>query len=163
MTTGLSAWPPELDDEAKRKLCLQATDYAISHSILYRPVAPSGSLQPPLDAAIHAPISLFPTPFPRSLYEQAQRLQPLYNDLYSQIATDNAFLERVIGGNVILVDDFQKRIWQIYKHVKAEGIAQVSTTKNVHESSSDSILAASPFGSVQIRLSTSSGVFIICT
>ncbi|MCO5561883.1 hypothetical protein L7F22_015508 [Adiantum nelumboides] len=120
----LPTWPPELSEEQRELLCRQGTDFALSHSILYRPLPSSSSSTPPLDAAIHAPISLFPTPFPRSLYEQGQALQPLYNDLYARIAVDDTFLRRVIGGNVILVDDFQERIWQIWKHVKEEGAVQ---------------------------------------
>ena len=125
----LPTWPPELSEEQRELLCRQGTDFALSHSILYRPLPESSSSTPPLDAAIHAPISLFPTPFPRSLYEQGQALQPLYNDLYARVAVDDAFLRRVIGGNVILVDDFQERIWQIWKHVKDEGAVQVGASR----------------------------------
>lgn len=79
-----------------------------------------------MDATIHAPISLLPTPFPRRLYEQSQRLQPLYNDLYARITLNDEFLERVVGGNVVLVDEFQARLWQLYKEIRNEGVAQVS-------------------------------------
>lgn len=129
MATSLPlAWPPRLTEKQRAVLSLQAVDYAISHSILYRPLPIASSSKPPLDAAIHAPISLFPSPFPRHLYQQGQELQPLYNDLYSRIAVHDAFLKRVIGGNVILVDEFQERLWQIWKQVKQEGVNQVRFT-----------------------------------
>ncbi|UZJ51042.1 hypothetical protein CBS101457_000362 [Exobasidium rhododendri] len=123
-TTVLPAWPPHLDEAQKLSLCAQSTDYAISHSILYRPLPLASSSSPPLDAAIHAPISLFPSPFPKALYTRGQELQPLYNDLYSRIAVDDDFLKRVIGGNVILVDDFQKNLWEIWQKIKQEEAVQ---------------------------------------
>jgi hypothetical protein len=128
----LPVWPPELSEEQRVAVSLRCTDYAISHSILYRPLPVASTSKPPLDAAIHAPISLFPSPFPRQLYLKGQQLQPLYNDLYARIALDDAFLKRVIGGNVILVDDFQEKLWELWKEVKKEGPVQVSDKLILH-------------------------------
>lgn len=117
-------WPPPLSQEQIDALTQAATDYALSHSIIYRPLASSASTTPPLDASIHAPLSLLPTPFPKALYDASQRLQPLYDDLYARIALNKRFLTDVIGGNVILVDQFQERLWKIWRKVDEEGVVQ---------------------------------------
>lgn len=40
----------------------------------------------------HAPISLFPSPFPRSCYEKAMNVQTTYNELMHAVAHDKQFL-----------------------------------------------------------------------
>ena len=123
-TVKLPQWPPKASEAQLAYLSQTATDYALSHSILYRPPVPAGSAGPALDSALHAPLALFPSPFPRSLYAASQALQPLYNALYARIATDDALLTRVIGGSVIQVDDFQKALWDIYTAVRKEDAVQ---------------------------------------
>lgn len=128
MASTLPTWPPTLQKHQLQLLSHLAVDYALSHSIIYRPSSTangaSETATAPHDSSIHAPISLLPSPFPRDLFEKCKYLQPLYNDLYSRIALDHQFLTEVIGGNVILVDDFQAKLWKIYQIAEAEGRAQ---------------------------------------
>lgn len=129
MVNELPRWPPKLEHQQLDLLATAAVDYALSHSIVYRPLpaerkAGQSSSAAPHDASIHAPISLLPSPFPRHLFEQSQALQPLYNDLYARISIDDNFLTKVIGGNVILVDDYQAKLWRIYTTVRQEGSVQ---------------------------------------
>jgi glutathione synthase len=114
----LPDWPPTATQLDISDLLTDARDYALSHSILYRPVEPSAT------SAIHAPFALFPSPFPKKLYDRVVRLQTAYNELYAEIASDHAFLEKVIGGNVIKVDDFQERLYRIWIKVREDGEAQ---------------------------------------
>ena len=58
-----------------------------------------------------------PSPFPRSAFEAAVKLQPLLNELYARVALDKDFMTKVIGGNVTKVDDFTRRLWDIYDDV----------------------------------------------
>jgi glutathione synthase len=51
----------------------------------------------PPPESIPAPITLYPSLFPRSCFDTAQQLQPSYNLLYANIANDVAFLEGVIS------------------------------------------------------------------
>lgn len=53
-------------------------------------------------------------------------MQPLYNDLYARVTVDDEFLDEVVGGAVAKVDEFQGRLYEIYKQVKSEGVRQVS-------------------------------------
>lgn len=119
-----STWPPAITDEQKQHLTLLATTYALSHGLLYLPV---NSYPPPAPtSAIHAPLALFPSPFPRHLFENAQRLQRIYNVLYARIAMDVEFLDEVMGDRgVAKVDEFTGQLWQNWKAIRDEGIVQV--------------------------------------
>lgn len=125
-TPALPAWPPTLHPDQQSHLSALATDYALSHGIIYRPLPSSPSTPPATDSAIHAPFSLFPSPFPRTLFDQAQSLQPSFDLLYASIATNHAFLDRVIGQSVIQVDEFQKQLWDIYIAVKDQLVQPLS-------------------------------------
>ncbi|KAJ7590685.1 hypothetical protein C8J56DRAFT_857918 [Mycena floridula] len=109
----MESWPPPASASQIADLKNKAVTYALSHGILYLPVSPSDSP----GSAIHAPIALFPSPFPRNLFERAQRLQYAYNVLYSRIAMDEAFLDRVMGGTN---DPFVGSLWEGWKAIRRE-------------------------------------------
>lgn len=121
------AFPPKVGDKEILELTRLATTYALAHGLLYLPV---GDVQPPAPtSAIHAPLALFPTPYPRSKFLLAQKLQPLYNILYARVATDERFLDEVMGGvdGVGKVDRFTGQLWECWKQLRDEGIQQVRT------------------------------------
>lgn len=161
-TSGVPNWPPKLNDDQITSLTGQAIDYALSHSITYRPLpSTTKGAKPPQDTTIHAPISLLPSPFPAHLFEQSQSLQPLYNDLYARITVDKEFLRKIIGGNVILVDEFQARLWQLWNKVEQEGIQQplhlglFRSDYLLHQEGNNS----QPFTIKQVELNTISSSF----
>jgi hypothetical protein len=119
--SSLPAWPPALSSEQHAHLLLLSSTYALSHGFT---LLPPNSAHPPTHA-IAAPLSLFPTPFPRTLYELAREIQPIYNALYARIALDWEFLDRVMGGSVSKVDSFQGELWRGWKMVRDE-LVQVS-------------------------------------
>jgi glutathione synthase len=124
-----SSWPPQLTPEQLEALTLAATTYALSHGLLYLP--PSDSLsntQPRIPTtAIHAPISLFPSPFPRAQFEAARRLQSVYNVLYARVAMDTQFLDTVMGAEagVGKADEFTGTLWRGWKNIREHGVVQV--------------------------------------
>ncbi|KAJ7757021.1 hypothetical protein B0H16DRAFT_1537730 [Mycena metata] len=116
-----SEWPPALSEAQLEALTLYATTYALSHSLLYLPAVKP---QPPIpDSAIHAPLSVFPSPFPRRLFALARRLQSTYNILYARIATNVEFLDKVMGSieGVGKVDDFVGQLWTGWKSPPGRG------------------------------------------
>ena len=118
---------PEIGEKEIQELTRLATTYALAHGLLYLPV---GDVQPPAPtSAIHAPLALFPTPFPRSKFLLAKKLQPLYNILYARVATDEKFLDEVMGSEdgVGKVDRFTGQLWRCWKQLRNEGIQQVCT------------------------------------
>ena len=126
----LPEWPPAMMDEQRNELAKLATTYALAHGLLYLPpLPPDHQHQPRIPlSAIHAPVSLFPSPFPRVLFERALRLQRLYNALYARIALDTDFLDRVLGAEVGLgkVDEYTGNLWKCWKTVRNVGFEQVN-------------------------------------
>jgi hypothetical protein len=118
-------WPPALTSAQLEDLTVQATSYALANGVLYLPPGQPQSAIPP--SAIHAPYSIFPSLFPRRLYQLAQRLQHAYNVLYARIAQDTEFLDRVMGAEhgVGKVDDFNGQLWRGWKQLRDEGLVQV--------------------------------------
>ncbi|CAL8369099.1 unnamed protein product [Lota lota] len=70
----------------------------------------------------YAPITLFPTPVARAVFEQALAVQPHYNLLVDKISQDAAFLEEALASTV-QADDFTARLFNIHKQMLTEGRA----------------------------------------
>lgn len=114
-----------MSDQQESHLLELATDFALGNGLVYRPPTGPNELHPSTTTVVHAPYSLLPTPFPRHLYDQAKVLQPLYNALYAHVTVDDEFLHQVVGGAVAQVDEFQGKLYDLWKQVTAEGIKQV--------------------------------------
>ncbi|KAL3078564.1 hypothetical protein niasHT_034039 [Heterodera trifolii] len=110
------------DNDQLRMLEQYAIDYA--HSIgLVSPISdpPDGKLTNIY--AVPPPIALFPSPFPRELYDHAVNVQQAMNELYFRVASDHDFLMDAFK-DVIKGDPFMARFVQIAKMVHDEGIHQ---------------------------------------
>ena len=91
-------YPPDLDDEQREYLLSNLKDWSIAHGLAIRPAPsyipdnknPSGAL------ATTAPVTLFPSLFPRICFEQAGSVAKAYNELYSAIASDEAWLKEIV-------------------------------------------------------------------
>jgi hypothetical protein len=70
-------------------------------------------------------VSLLPTAFPRHLFEQAQRLQTAYNELYAKVSTAEGWLFCILK-EAAEEDEFIRALMGIHIKVKEEGFAQVS-------------------------------------
>ncbi len=89
-------YPPDLTEEQRAHLLLTLNDWAIAHGLAVRPspnfvskeVDPEGVL------AVTAPVTLFPSLFPKSCFEEALAIQKAYNQLYAAIARDEEWLEQ---------------------------------------------------------------------
>ena len=124
----LPNWPPILPEEQLNYLTFQATTYALACGLLYLPPTNGQPLPPTPASAIHAPFALFPTPFPKALFERAQRLQYIYNVLYARVASDDAFLDEILSAVTAVgrVDQFVGSLWRIWKDLRDDGLPQVS-------------------------------------
>ncbi|ESK94841.1 glutathione synthetase [Moniliophthora roreri MCA 2997] len=122
------SYPPSLTLEQLNHLHKLATTYALSHGLCYLPPSPTS----PPTSSIHAPLSLFPSPFPRKLFEKVRRVQATYNVLYSKIAMDEEFLDDVLGcstgeegekkgARVGDVDTFVGKLWRGWKVLREKG------------------------------------------
>ncbi|KAF9924300.1 hypothetical protein FBU30_005695 [Linnemannia zychae] len=109
-----------------------ALDFALSHGLVVRPSSAGNDVATSQGGVINAPIALFPTPFPINAFNEAIKIQPLYNQLVHSISQDDAFLKDIME-SLSTVDDFVKRLYDLYQTVKKEGIAQPASL-GVHRS-----------------------------
>jgi glutathione synthase len=92
-------YPPELTSEQAEYLLSNLKNWSIlnglavrpSHNYISKDVDRSDSI------AIPAPVTLFPSVFPRSCFNEARDIQQAFNELYAAIATDEAWLMDAIA------------------------------------------------------------------
>ncbi|KAL7752216.1 Glutathione synthetase [Sorochytrium milnesiophthora] len=143
----LPSYPPALSALQYDALRDLATDWALSHGLVIRPAADASSAQPKRGVAVHAPLALFPSPFPRHCYDKAVALQPLFNSLVHKVAHNHAFLASIMD-SLSLVDDFTGKLYNIYKAVQVEGVSQ-HVSLGIHRS--DYLLHAHEDGTLGIK------------
>lgn len=85
-------YPPALTSEQTEYLLSIIRDWALANGLAVRP--PSSDAATPL--AVPAPVTLFPSPFPRECFEEARSIQTLYNELYALIARDEDWLKGIV-------------------------------------------------------------------
>ncbi|KAF9982270.1 hypothetical protein BGZ65_003049, partial [Modicella reniformis] len=123
-----------LSEEQLQILKDAALDFALSHGLVVRlpPASKDSAVSTVADGVTNAPISLFPTLFPTKAFNDAVRIQPLFNQLVHDISQDDAFLKEIME-SLSTVDDFVKRLYDLFNEVKKEGIAQPASL-GVHRS-----------------------------
>jgi hypothetical protein len=101
-------YPPELSDARRQYLLTNLKDWSIASGLAVRP-GPSYVPQeqdPGLALATTAPVTLFPSLFPKSCFEHGVKIQTAYNKLYSAIAQDEAWLKPIIEEYVPYISFF---------------------------------------------------------
>lgn len=91
-------YPPPLAPDQFEYLLSNLKDWSILNGLAVRPpssfvaqgVDPSGSL------AVTAPVTLFPSLFPRACFDEAKAIQTAYNELYAAIASDETWLGGIV-------------------------------------------------------------------
>ena len=91
-------YPPDLNSEQQEYLLTNLKDWSIAHGLAVRPAAPYVQPQqnPSGALATTAPVTLFPSLFPRACLEQAKSVAKAYNELYSAIACDERWLQEIV-------------------------------------------------------------------
>ncbi|KAF1983416.1 glutathione synthetase large chain [Aulographum hederae CBS 113979] len=120
-----SDYPPHLTPERLEYLISNLKDWSIAHGLAVRPAPsfvspendPSGVL------ANSAPVTLFPSLFPKSCFEEALAIQSTYNELYCAIANDEEWLGSVVQ-ELLDIDDFVAQLWDVHIKIKNEGYVQ---------------------------------------
>lgn len=137
-------YPPPLNAAQRDYLLTALKDWSSANGLTVRPAAtfvnpdvdPAGVLATP------APVTLFPSLFPRSCFEEALSIATAYNELYAAIAQDEDWLEEIVEECVsarrnqcdvahadrirlLDIDDFVSRLWKVHLAVKKEGYVQV--------------------------------------
>ncbi|CAO3701095.1 hypothetical protein CU097_013523 [Rhizopus azygosporus] len=153
--------PPKLSTEILDEVLLSAIDWALAHGLVIRP-----SLEKTVHknnaAVIHAPFTLYPTPFPRKEFEKAKALQQPWNTLIHKLSQDDKLIHDTMA-NLADLDDFTHHLYDIYKTVKSEGIIQPASL-GIHRN--DYLLHADPGADVstariqQVEFNTISSSFM---
>ena len=91
-------YPPEQSSEEVDHLVSLVEDWSIAHGLAVRPppAIVSTEVDPHGILATSAPVTLFPSPFPRICFEQAKSIQEAYNALYASISQDEDFLKDMV-------------------------------------------------------------------
>lgn len=118
-------YPPEVSQDQLDHLVQTVKDWTIFNGLTVRPNPAfiQDEQNPNHVLATNAPVTLFPSPFPKKQFEQAQSLQKPYNELYANIANNEAWLGKIMQ-ELIEVDDFLAQLWKIHLRVKEEGYVQ---------------------------------------
>jgi len=92
------SYPPTLEDAGEQDRLVQTVkDWTIAHGLAVRPPpALVADSDPEGVLAMSAPVTLFPSPFPRSCFEDASAIQTKYNELYARISQDEEFLGALV-------------------------------------------------------------------
>lgn len=96
LTSGV--YPPTLLDGERDNLVQTIKDWSSGNGLVIRPppsVIPAAA-DPAGIASVNAPVTLFPSPFPRQCFVQGRSAQKAYNELYAAVSRDEAFLEQIV-------------------------------------------------------------------
>ncbi|XP_021354291.1 glutathione synthetase-like [Mizuhopecten yessoensis] len=108
-----------LDERKIQEIIKKTKEYAMLHGVLIRTAESPGHSE----RAHYAPLTLFPMLVPRDALTKVKAIQPHFNKLMHMVAQDMEFLQKCLC-NVLKVDDFNKRLWDILQVVTEEGATQ---------------------------------------
>lgn len=113
-------YPPEFTEEQAESLIVDIIDWQLTHGSLLKLVQTDEE-----NTVLAHPVgvSVFPTLFPRHLFQEALELQKVYNKLYAAVTEDEKWLYETLEG-LIEVDPLARCLWEIYQEVKREGYVQ---------------------------------------
>jgi hypothetical protein len=91
-------YPPNLTASESEQLLSAIKDWSIANGLAVRPPVSlvKAEADPHGVLATTAPVTLFPSPFPRVCFQQAKSIQRAYNKLYAAIAQDQEFLGKIV-------------------------------------------------------------------
>jgi hypothetical protein len=91
-------YPPSLTSEQSEYLLSNIKDWSILNGLAVRPALSyvSESVDPSRSLAVTAPVTLFPSLFPRACFEEARAIQTAYNELYALVARDERWLQEIV-------------------------------------------------------------------
>ena len=91
-------YPPELSPEQEKYLLSNLNEWSMANGLAVRPSSAfvSQEIDPSGVLAVTAPVTLFPSLFPRACFEEARFIQKAYNELYAAIARDEEWLGEII-------------------------------------------------------------------
>ena len=91
-------YPPDVSEAQLQYLLTNIKDWSIANGLAVRPIPAfvPKSLDPEGSLAVTAPVTLFPSLFPRNCFEQGLSVQTAYNELYAAVASDEDWLKQIV-------------------------------------------------------------------
>ena len=91
-------YPPFLTEEQAEYLLTNVKNWSIYNGLAVRPAESfvPRDVHNSLSLATTAPVTFFPSLFPRKCFEHARAIQTAYNELYAAIAVNEQWLEEVV-------------------------------------------------------------------
>ena len=91
------SYPPALDDAREQERLVETIkDWTIANGLAVRPPPAVAGNDSKGILAMSAPVTLFPSPFPKSCFAEASAIQANYNELYARISQDEEFLSGLV-------------------------------------------------------------------
>ena len=113
-------YPPHALEYEAAPLVSEINDWSSHHDLVGHPRR-EGSFEPSI---VPAPVTLFPSPFPRQCFQEARDIEEAYNYLYAAIASDEQWLAEV-------VEEYAKSCaCMLLFHCKIEHIVAVISIRN---------------------------------
>jgi glutathione synthase len=108
------ALPPavHLSPEAQIALAAEAEAWALTHGLVMGHSNIPGAMQ-------HAPVTLLPSPFPKTAFSKVRNLTPDFNRLLDRVARDQAFLNDVLQ-DTAADDAFLRRLLDVYNRTRGD-------------------------------------------
>ncbi|KAL8848151.1 MAG: hypothetical protein Q9221_006796 [Calogaya cf. arnoldii] len=118
-------FPTKTTPEQQEYLLSNIKDWSILNGLAVRPSASLVSASTDLSGALAttAPVTLYPSLFPWTCFDEARAIQKAYNELYAAIARDRDWLKQIVE-RLIEVDDFIAGLWNVHLEVEKEGYVQ---------------------------------------
>ena len=85
------AYPPEPTQAQEDYLVTSVHQWSLSNGLVVR-----SQSEPKDQNATTAPVTLYPSLFPRACFEEARAIQCAYNELYAKIASDEPWLGKIV-------------------------------------------------------------------
>lgn len=123
-------YPPRVSEEHGLALVSQILDWQINHGSLLKRIdsqTDHSVLTYPLG------VTVFPTLFPRRLFDHAFHLQSIYNELYCRMAEDEDWIFQAIR-DLLPVDTLAATLWDIHEEVKKAGPRGTSLSAGIFRS-----------------------------
>lgn len=113
------SYPPSISFEQSSYLLKSFIDWSLFNGLSVRPLQAenqNGAL------AVHAPVTLFPSPFPRACFEEAKAVQIWFNELYARIAADEEWLLKIVDEYVVpfalLIDSYGRFTLKLSRKIR---------------------------------------------
>ncbi|KTW31533.1 glutathione synthetase [Pneumocystis carinii B80] len=115
-------YPPFLNKNQQDFLISELMDYIEVHGINIR-ITNLEQDKKPIFIHKNVPLTLYPSLFPSIAFKKAKAIQCDFNKLYAHIANDEEFMCQIME-NLINIDEFIRKLWDIHLQTKKKGIVQ---------------------------------------